>query len=301
MFSSVLITGSSGRANLQVDGNITGSVIVWGCRVISTATPSVNSNTWTALTFNSELADTDNCWSSSYNTRLYARRAGYYHIEGSAYLNTADANVWSYLIGIRINGSSFVAIDRKPNVKSDEMGGPICVDMLWMNANDYAEIMVYQTRDLPRPTWPRIPTTSTGNQGLFDFPAGNSVRAFGGNMQTTLQTLLDAQPAIQHLLEQKLPVKAAYRLQKALRKILTEIRDFEMVRAKMIHEYAGVAEDQPAKVPEEKIGDFTREIGVLLQEEVELEGVVKVKLEELEGCTLSVADVMGLEFLIEEE
>jgi hypothetical protein len=120
-------------------------------------------------------------------------------------------------------------------------------------------------------------------------------------MKTTLKTLVNSEAALQHLAEQKLPIKTAYRLQKALRKITEAVSDFDKARSRLVYELAGVEEGQPAKVPEEKLADFNKEMMDLLEEEVELEGVVQVSLDELEGSTLSVGDLMLLDFLIVNE
>ncbi len=115
-------------------------------------------------------------------------------------------------------------------------------------------------------------------------------------MKLKLRTLFEAQRAIQNLLNEKLPVKAAYRVQKAIRLIGEELKDFEAVRLDLAKKFADGADE----VPEEKRPEFNAAIDAVLDEEVEIK-IEPIPLSLLGETNLSIRDVLLLEFLLLED
>ena len=111
-------------------------------RAYNNAAISINHNTNTALTFNSERWDTDSIHSTSTNpSRLTATTAGIYHIYG--HIVWGSNSTGDRKIDIRVNGSTFIASIRYAASGNNN----------WMSisteyslaATDYVELVVYQT------------------------------------------------------------------------------------------------------------------------------------------------------------
>lgn len=115
----------------------------YGCRVINAFGQNIPNSTWTPVSFTTEVYDTDNCWSPVTPTVLKATRSGYYLGGGNCYIDTLNSNIWSFLVGIRINGYRFISIDRIMNGSIVELGITTMTGMFYLTANDYIEIMVY--------------------------------------------------------------------------------------------------------------------------------------------------------------
>lgn len=120
-------------------------------------------------------------------------------------------------------------------------------------------------------------------------------------MNVKLLTIIESQKAIEALLDKPLPVKTAYRLQKALRKVISEINEFEQARQRLLVRYSsGPDENGSIMVKPENVSEYKEKIQELIDEDVELEGVSKISLDQLEGLDFTVRDMMYLDFLIEE-
>ena len=113
------------------------------CRAYNSAAISINNNTITALTFNSERWDTDSIHSTVTNTeRLTATTAGIYHIYGSvafAANSTGDRALYIYLSGSVIYSSMRVGA---------ATGRTICTisTEISMAVSDYVTLHVFQDR-----------------------------------------------------------------------------------------------------------------------------------------------------------
>jgi hypothetical protein len=112
-------------------------------RVYNNADISINNDTATALTFNSELYDTDTIHDTSTNTgRLTCKTAGIYTIFANVAFNTNSTGYRSTLI--KHNGSTTIAL-----MVTSPASGAYTIHNLScqynMAVNDYVEVVVQQT------------------------------------------------------------------------------------------------------------------------------------------------------------
>jgi len=147
---AVVIDGDLG-CDIRVSGDAyyTGSIkqsTALGCRVIRTTSQSIPNSTLTALSFDTEIHDTDGCWSSGTPTRLTASTSGYYEAGGSVNIvsSSGSFHLW---IGIRKNGTTWLANN---STWADAAESPnawvgVSTGMFWMDAGDYVEVVIYQT------------------------------------------------------------------------------------------------------------------------------------------------------------
>jgi seryl-tRNA synthetase len=120
-------------------------------------------------------------------------------------------------------------------------------------------------------------------------------------MNVKLLTIIESQKAIEQLLDKHLPVKTAYRLQKALRKVIAEINEFNQARQRLMEQMSGDPDENGnISVKEELIPEYKEKIQELIDQDVELEGVFKISINELEGLDFTIRDMMYLDFLIED-
>lgn len=118
-------------------------------------------------------------------------------------------------------------------------------------------------------------------------------------MKLTMNQIVGSQDALQHLMDQKLPVKVAYNLQRDLRLILQEIETFNKLNTDKIKELGSqIAPDQIRVKPENR-NEYNEYMEELLLHEIELD-LRPVKLDTLQGVDLTVRDVLLLDYLIEE-
>lgn len=114
-----------------------------GCRVYRSTAQNISHNTLTAISFSTEVADTDGCWARGAPTRLYARHAGYYQAGGqmSMTLGGVAADV---LIAVREGGSNYKAQQGVYAPASHDITLSVATGMFWMDADTYVEIIVRQ-------------------------------------------------------------------------------------------------------------------------------------------------------------
>lgn len=136
----------AGSINLYGDISMTGSILTSEpvqCRLASSATQSISNNSWTALTYDTEGADDFSMFSTSYPSRVVLPGAGVYLV--SAYVSFATNTTGTRGMGIRFNGSSWMALDTRPAVTT---AGPTFMTIQgvvpYVNSGDYIEIHVYQ-------------------------------------------------------------------------------------------------------------------------------------------------------------
>jgi hypothetical protein len=112
-------------------------------RVYNTASQSIATATFVALTFNSERFDTDSMHSTVTNTgRLTATTAGIY-LAGGNILFAANATGVRGL-GIRGNGVTLLAL-QATNARTDGAGTYLSVSTLYQfSAGDYVELVAWQ-------------------------------------------------------------------------------------------------------------------------------------------------------------
>ena len=113
------------------------------CRAYNSANISINNDTLTALTFNSERWDTDDIHSVLSNTgRLTCKTAGVYTIYGTVRFATND--VGQRAVQVRLNGTTFIGGDTR--VDATSAGGTRLTAFIEykLAATDYVELVVYQ-------------------------------------------------------------------------------------------------------------------------------------------------------------
>ena len=91
-------------------------------------------------------------------------------------------------------------------------------------------------------------------------------------MQITLYELKNLEEPLSRLINQRLPIKVAYRLSKMLTKVTKELSTLETHRQALIKEFGDVSEDGQsiAITDPEKLKLFQEQFMELLQENIEL-------------------------------
>jgi len=115
-----------------------------GCQVYRSTTQSINSDTWdNPISYDTEIEDTDGCWSSGNPTRLVSGHDGCYVVSASFVLETSNLDDKRVYAGIRKNGTHFVAQDM---ARSDAGAGSVprtITRVVKLEAGEYVEICVY--------------------------------------------------------------------------------------------------------------------------------------------------------------
>jgi hypothetical protein len=114
-----------------------------GCRVTSKATQSINDSTWTALSFDTEICDTDECWAVGDPTYLYAQRDGYY-LAGGSWGLTSTSNTAACKMGIRISaGSVYVLESEIFTLANKAVYITAASGMFWLAAGEAVRVFAY--------------------------------------------------------------------------------------------------------------------------------------------------------------
>jgi hypothetical protein len=112
-------------------------------RVYNDANISINNDTTTALTFNTERFDTDTIHNTSTNTnRLTCQTAGLYLIYGC--VSWAANNAGSRSATIRLNGSTIIAVSSILNLGAADLPRNVLSTVYSLSASDYVELTAYQ-------------------------------------------------------------------------------------------------------------------------------------------------------------
>jgi len=114
-----------------------------------------------------------------------------------------------------------------------------------------------------------------------------------------LKEVVEAGPALGKILNSVTDAKTSYWLGKTLNKLLSEIRDIEKARIKLVEKYGKKENDGSIKVIEDNIDDFKKEYEAFLEDEITID-MPKLKLEYLKDAKLSPVDMMALDKIIEE-
>ena len=99
---------------------------------------------------------------------------------------------------------------------------------------------------------------------------------------------VNAQPSLKTLSETSLPVKAAYRVAKALKTIAGDIMEYEQQRAKLLMKYGKINEagtEYSFETPEIR-ASFDTSLQVLQDEPIAI-GVDPLEIEDLGDCNLT--------------
>ena len=113
-----------------------------GARVYNVSAISIDHDTVTALTFDTERFDTDDIHSTSSNTgRLTCVTAGKYLI--TANLGFGSNATGRRFAGIRLDGATYIAADSKPAANGDTTWFSLST-IYDLTATQYVEVLVYQ-------------------------------------------------------------------------------------------------------------------------------------------------------------
>jgi len=136
------IVNSSTTKKVQLQNAVkVGNVALWA-RVFHSTSQSISHDTLTALSFNSERADTDTIHdNSTNNSRLKATSSGVYVITGVVDFAANATGLRS--IHIRHGGSTFIA-GQETNAVSGIATRLNVSTVYAMAANEYVELLVYQ-------------------------------------------------------------------------------------------------------------------------------------------------------------
>ncbi len=112
-------------------------------RAYNSGSIAITTATTTALTFDSEIFDTDTMHSTTTNTgRLTAKTAGMYQISACASFDQNSTG--ARFVGVKLNGTTIIAVNLVPASNSDQ--NHMAVSTLYQLAlNDYVECVVYQS------------------------------------------------------------------------------------------------------------------------------------------------------------
>jgi hypothetical protein len=129
--TSVVVQPPPGGGSLKIDA----------CRVYNSVNLTIANSTDTALTFDSELFDTNNLHSTTTNTsRLTAQTAGIYVVFATVEWQGSATGVRS--IYFRLNGTTKVAWLEEPT--NSDVPRQTLSTVLALNVNDYLEVVVGQ-------------------------------------------------------------------------------------------------------------------------------------------------------------
>ena len=112
-----------------------------------------------------------------------------------------------------------------------------------------------------------------------------------------LSQVLEAQAALAQLAGLKMPAHGAYKVSKNLRKLEPEIQSFEEARNKIVANYLEVKDGETVSDDAQKAADG--EYKTLLEMEVSVEPH-KIKLSDFGNAEVSAAQLLAIEFLLEE-
>jgi hypothetical protein len=122
-------------------------------------------------------------------------------------------------------------------------------------------------------------------------------------MEFKVRDLLMVRPSLEALLNARLKsVRAAYRISKLMKKVIKELDDFEEARSRFVTDHG--TKDAEGRYQIEKTSPefdkFVAAMDALMNETVEIQ-VMKVSLKDLEGAALTAAEIINLDFLIQDE
>jgi hypothetical protein len=119
----------------------------------------------------------------------------------------------------------------------------------------------------------------------------------------TLRDILNAQPALQRLAAEKLPVRVAYRLKKNLDQVERELRHYEAFRRELIQKYGRQTGPDAWEIPaddQEAVAVYSRELGELLDCEADM-ALRPMRVDDLGEIRMSAGDLMAMAWLFEDE
>ena len=149
-----IVADSATATGLKWDTPASGSTFA-GCSLNNTTTQNVTSPGYTAITWSTELFDTDGYHSTVSNTSritIPSGKGGYYQVNGSIRWDGNDSP-GSRLITIYKNGTLFQISALQPNSIDPTQN---IQAIMYLVATDYVEIYVYQNSGGTRTVYPYI-------------------------------------------------------------------------------------------------------------------------------------------------
>lgn len=126
-------------------------------------------------------------------------------------------------------------------------------------------------------------------------------------MKLTNKKILNNAMTIGAISNKELPVKVSYALAKNISKLEKELQIYNQERDKLIEKYSVkdddnkpvIDENNQFKIQDKYLEDWNKDIKELQEIEVEID-IHKFKLEELNGYNMTPAELMAIEYMIEE-
>lgn len=109
-------------------------------------------------------------------------------------------------------------------------------------------------------------------------------------MKVAIFQIKNAEPVLSKLVNEKLPVKASFRITKIINSITKDLEHFETFRTQLFDKYGEMQDDSTKVIKPENQDAFLQEINSLLREEVELPDV-KLSLEDLGDIKITPAEL----------
>lgn len=126
-------------------------------------------------------------------------------------------------------------------------------------------------------------------------------------MKLTNKKILNDAMAIGTISNKELPIKVSYALAKNIAKLDKEIEIYNKERQKLIDKYSVknadgktvIDENNQIKIQDKFLDDWNKDIKELQDIEVEID-IHKFKLEELNGYNMTPAELMAINYMLEE-
>lgn len=126
-------------------------------------------------------------------------------------------------------------------------------------------------------------------------------------MKLTNKTIVNNAMTIGAIATKELPVKVSYALAKNISKLEKELGIYNKEREKLIEKYSVkdennktvIDENNQIKIEDKYLEDWNKDLNELQDIEVEID-IHKFKLEELSGYNMTPAELISIEYMIEE-
>jgi hypothetical protein len=115
-------------------------------RAYNSQAQSIAASTATALTFDTEVHDTDDIWDVTYPTKFTCVHEGYYMAGGGWALAGASIDAARRMgVGVKINGTTQVGWNEIHTVSGLPANVSVATGAFWLSADDYVEIEAYHS------------------------------------------------------------------------------------------------------------------------------------------------------------
>jgi len=118
-------------------------------------------------------------------------------------------------------------------------------------------------------------------------------------MKVKIQDILAAAPTIQKLNGISLPAKVSYNIARNLKKIQHELEPFEKARVELVRKYGNDDGEGKLVVKEESMEEFYKEMGGLLEEEIEVD-IRPISIDGLNKIELSPGELQLIDFMFDD-